>query len=125
MNHRFFYLLLFSSILISKTLLSQTINYGLKYDGIGDNREFFSKHNVAETIFGSRIAVTAGTTIDSIHHLCAGFSYFYEFGSSFGELPPHLILYYEVAKNNLGLKMGSFPRKENIKMPLALIADKY
>jgi hypothetical protein len=125
MNYRFFNILTFSILLLSGNLFGQSINYGLKYDGIGDNREFFSKHNVAETIFGSRIAFSAGTTVDSIHHVRAGLSYFYEYGSSFGEIPPKLILYYELANSNFGLKMGAFPRKEHIKMPLALISDKY
>ncbi len=106
-------------------LHAQTLEYSLKYDGIADNREYFSPHHDAETIFGSRLGFALGTSIDSIHQFRAGLSYFYEFGGSFGELPPHLIMYYSVDHHKWAFKIGAFPRKENIPYPNALISEKY
>lgn len=110
---------------ISISLNAQKLEYGLKFDGIADNREFFSVHNDAETIMGSRVALTLGSTIDSIHQFRGGLSYFYEFGSQFGEISPTLILYYQVEKNNWGFLMGAYPRKENVIFPHAMISEKY
>lgn len=116
-----FFLLLFVST-ISK---SQSTDYSIKFEGIADNREFFSNLDMPETIFGSRLAFSLGTTVDSIHHVRAGLSYFYEFGSTLNHNLPSLLLYYQVEKNNLSFIMGAFPRKENLCLPFAFVAEKY
>jgi hypothetical protein len=104
---------------------AQKFDYGLEFDGIGDNREFFSGLSIPETILGSRIGFDAGATIDSIHQIRAGFSYFYEFGTEFLKLKPQPVLYYSVEKGPLSFKMGAFMRNQTINFPLALISDKY
>jgi hypothetical protein len=103
----------------------QKLEYNLKFDGIADNREFFSRYGQAESILGSRVAISVGTTIDTIHKVRVGLSYFYEFGSVYGEIPPHLIMYYQVEKGKWGYLMGVFPRKEHIVFPYAMISEKY
>lgn len=105
--------------------IAQNLEYGLKYDGIGDNREFFSAHSDAETFLGSRVAFTMGTTLDSVHRFRGGLSYFYEYGSELLEQPMQLILYYAFENEKLGFTMGAFPRKENLFFPHALISEKY
>lgn len=120
-NPALFFLLLFFSTVIN----GQTFDYALRYDGIGDNREFFSRYSQAETFLASRIGADLGTTIDSLHQFRAGLSYFYEYGSELLELKPQLILYYAIQKENWGFKMGAFPRKENIDYPYAFISEKY
>lgn len=118
--------ILFSILLLSSILaLSQTFQYGIKFDGIGDNREFFSPYNEAETIMGSRIAFDLGAKIDSFNQFRAGLSYFYEFGSVLLEQNPQLILYYSVNKGPFVFKMGAYPRKENITFPHAILSEKY
>jgi hypothetical protein len=102
---------------------SQTI--GLKFEGIGDNREFFSGFNKSETILGSRITVDAGTTIDEHHQVRAGFCYFYEFGSELLELKPKPIMYYRYNTDRWNIGMGSMPRNEVLNYPLAIISDVY
>lgn len=104
---------------------AQTFEYGLKYDGIGDNREFFSPYSQAETFMGSRLGFDVGASIDSVNKFRAGFSYFYEFGSELWEQKTQLILYYSIDKGPWGFKMGAFPRKENIILPHAIISEKY
>lgn len=112
-------------LILPRITRAQKLEYGLKYDGIGDNREFSSKYSKPETIFGSRLAIDAGSTIDSIHQFRAGLSYFYEYGSDLLELKPQLIMYYSMQKESWGFKMGAFPRKENIYMPYAFVSEKY
>lgn len=104
---------------------AQTVEYGLKYDGIGDNREFFSPYNQAETFLGSRISFDVGNSIDSIQKFRVGLSYFYEYGSELFEQKPQLILYYSIDKGFFGFKMGAYPRKETLKYPHAILSEKY
>lgn len=106
-------------------LFAQKFEYGIKYEGIGDNREYFSRYSTPETIFGSRLAGTVGFTTDSIHQFKTGISYFYEYGSKFLELPPHLLAYYSFNNEKLLFKMGAFPRIENLSFPIFFISSKY
>lgn len=117
--------LFFFFVFVNPIVRAQSADYSVKYEGIADNREFFSNLDVPETIFGSRLAFSVGTTIDSIHHVRAGLSYFYEFGSALKHNLPSLLLYYQVEINNLSFLMGAFPRKENLSLPLALVSEKY
>lgn len=104
---------------------AQEFEYGLKYEGIGDNREYFSPYHEAETILGSRLAADVGFLIDSKHKFRTGFSYFYEYGSEFLELKPQLIMYYSFEENGLSFKMGAFPRIGNLPFPSVLLSSKY
>jgi hypothetical protein len=106
-------------------LVAQKIEYGLEFEGIGDNREYFSGYSQPETILGSRVGLDAGTRIDSIHQIRAGVSYFYEFGSELLEQKPHPILYYSVDKGPWSFKMGAFMRNQTINFPIAILSDKY
>jgi len=106
-------------------LFAQKFEYGIKYEGIGDNREYFSRYSTPETIFGSRLACTVGFNTDSIHQFKTGISYFYEYGSKFLELPPHLLAYYSFNNEKLLFKMGAFPRSENLNFPAVFISSKY
>ena len=112
-------------LLFSMAVSAQTFDYALRYDGIGDNREFFSPYNQAETFLGSRLGFDVGTTIDSLHQFRVGLSYFYEYGSELLELKPQLIMYYSNQKGSWGFKMGAFPRKENTYYPYAFVSEKY
>jgi hypothetical protein len=105
--------------------VAQKLEYGLEFDGIGDNREYFSGYNQPETILGSRIGFDLGTRIDSIHQIRVGLSYFYEFGSELLELKPQPILYYSVEMGPLLFKFGAFMRNQTIHFPLAMLSDKY
>lgn len=104
---------------------AQTIDYQIKFTGIGDNREFFSNYNEPQTILGSRGNITLGAALDTVHSLRMGIDYFYEYGSSLGELPPEMILFYEAHKDAWRFRMGNFNRAEVIQYPLAIMADDY
>ena len=83
-------------LFFSLGLFAQKVEYGLQFEGIADNREFFSGYSEPETILGSRIGFDMGTSIDSIHHIRAGLSYLYEYGAEFPGKELHPILYYSV-----------------------------
>jgi hypothetical protein len=104
---------------------AQDFGYNVIYEGIFDNREYFSGYNEHETIFGSRISGSAGALFDSTHTLKAGLSGFYEFGGKLGDLPPELLLYYSFSNTAFELKMGAFPRSGVINFPNALFSEKY
>jgi hypothetical protein len=114
-----------SILLFGVCLSGNAQNLGFKFEGIGDNREFFSGHNKSETIFGSRLIIDASTTIDTHHTVKAGLSYFYEFGSQLFEQKPQPILFYDFQKGTWTIKMGSMPRNDVIEYPLAIISDVY
>ncbi|MBN2261614.1 MAG: hypothetical protein JW735_01810 [Prolixibacteraceae bacterium] len=117
--------LFFLLVFVNTFATAQSTNYSVKFEGIADNREFFSNLDVPETIFGSRLGFSIGTTVDSIHQVRAGLSYFYEFGSTIYYNLPSLLLYYQVEKNNFSFLTGAFPRKENLCLPFAFVAEKY
>lgn len=103
---------------------AQTIAYHIQFEGIADNREFFSPYADAETILGSRIMGTVAN-IQGDHKLEGGFSYFYEHGSELLELTPQMILFYSFSNNAVDFKFGSFPMKETIDFPITLLSERY
>jgi hypothetical protein len=113
------------ALLFSLQLTAQKVDYTFRFTGIGDNREYFSGYNKPQTILGARGAFMLGTRLDSINQVKAGIDYFYEFGGEFGELKPHLILYYQAANDPWLFRMGTFTRNEVLDLPLAIMADDY
>jgi hypothetical protein len=95
------------------------------YEGIGDNREYFSGRHVSETILGSRLAMNLGFSIDSVHQVKAGLAYFYEYGTKLGELSPWPVLYYAYQNQGSFFNMGVMPRNEVLNYPLAILSDRY
>ena len=69
MKNYIFIILLFVSILGS----AQKFEYSTIFEGIGDNREYFSGKAQSQTILGARGAFEIGTSIDG-HKLRAGLS---------------------------------------------------
>jgi hypothetical protein len=111
--------------LTSSGLFAQKFDYCVKFEGIGDNREYFSPYHNAETILGSRLSLTAGFTTDSVHRVSAGFSNFYEYGSRILEQPLVPILFYNYTSSSLRFTMGAFPRSESFVIPSAFISERY
>lgn len=112
--------LLFS--LFSLSVWSQNFKYSLLYEGIGDNREYFSYIAKPQTILGSRAAFELGLQTDE-HQMRIGLSQLYEFGSSIDFHDPKLIVYYQFKNNNLEFDFGAFPRRNKIDFPLAMLTD--
>jgi hypothetical protein len=105
-------------------LFAQSQKPGLRVtlEGIGDNREFSGGISYSQTILGTRGSFEASFSIDG-HHLVAGLSHLYEFGSKPGYHQPAMILYYQYEDPVKSFHFGSFPRKNLANFPLALMAD--
>lgn len=104
---------------------AQSLDYHLLFDGIGDNREFFSVYADPETILGSRFEASLGVAVDNSQRFQLGASYFYEFGSEINSQKPQLLLYYEINQDVWSFKMGAFPRNGNVYYPHAIVSEKY
>ena len=97
---------------------------GLKviFEGIGDNREFSGGHSLSQTILGTRGSLLATFQKDN-HNLTAGFSHLYEFGSQPDNQKPEIILFYKYSGQKKTFHFGSFPRRDLINFPLAMLTD--
>ncbi len=115
---------LLSVLLVCLTLVSnsQNFEYQVLFDGIGDNREYFSRIAMPQTILGVRGAFELGVEIEG-HRLRGGLSELYEFGSKIDFHQPKLILYYQFTGKKTEFAFGAFPRQGKIDFPLAMLTD--
>ncbi len=116
------HILLLCTLFVTGLAHAQQFRYQGTFEGIGDNREFFSRKAWAQTILGSRGSFEAGVDIDR-HSLRGGISHFYEFGSTIDSQSPKLTLYYAWEDEVRTFRFGSFPRRNLIDFPLAMITD--
>lgn len=115
-------LLILLFILMFSVGKAQNYEYLILFEGIGDNREYFSGKAMSQTILGSRGAFELGY-INGNHRLRTGLSHLYEFGSSIDYHKPNLTLYYQYSDNRKDFLFGAFPRRGRIDFPLAMITD--
>ncbi len=115
-------ILLLLLCLVSMNTMAQKLEYSATFEGIGDNREYFSRKAKSQTILGARGAFEIGTSIDE-HKIRGGLSELYEFGSEIDFHQPKLILYYQLDKEKTNFYFGSFPRRNLIDFPLAMLTD--
>ncbi|MFW6277707.1 MAG: hypothetical protein ACOC1J_03460, partial [Prolixibacteraceae bacterium] len=109
-------------IIISFSALSQEFEYQVLFEGIGDNREYFSGKAESQTILGSRGAFELGMEIEN-HRIRGGMSQLLEFGSDLDYHKPKLIIYYEYIDLQKTFLFGAFPRRGKIDFPLAMLTD--
>ena len=117
-----------TAILIPVTayaLQSQVFNWELRYHGFFDNREYFNKYTIDQTIFGSRISGELGCSFNENNRIMAGADYLYEFGSKGEWIAPDVIAYYNGKWKSLNFYLGAFPRADKTDMPLALMTDTF
>jgi hypothetical protein len=110
------------AVLFSFVVQAQQTEYKITFEGIGDNREFFSKKALSQTILGSRGAFEVGLAADN-HRIRGGLSQLLEFGSDFDFHKPKLTLYYQFSDEIKDFKFGAFPRRGTIGFPLAMLTD--
>ncbi len=115
-------LLLISFIFLSLIVNSQDFEYQVLFEGIGDNREFFSAKAHSQTILGARGAFEVGVDIDG-HKLRGGLSQLFEFGSEIDYHTPKLAMYYQFNNEQAEFAFGAFPRRGKIDFPLAMLTD--
>ena len=111
-----------SFVLFSFMGKSQNFEYQVLFEGIGDNREFFSNFAMPQTILGTRGAFELGVEMDG-HRLRGGLSQLYEFGGDIDFHQPKLTLYYQFNDKQTEFVFGSFPRRGKIDFPLAMLTD--
>jgi hypothetical protein len=102
--------------------ISQNFEYQILFEGIGDNREFFSGKAKSQTILGSRGAFEIGVEMDN-HRIRGGLSQLLEFGSDLDFHKPKLTLYYEFTDIKKAFLFGAFPRRGRIDFPLVMMTD--
>ncbi len=113
-----YFLLILSPIWVT----GQNFEYQVLFEGIGDNREYFSGKAMSQTILGSRGAFELGVE-SSNHRIRGGLSHLFEFGSDLNYHKPRLTLYYEYSDEKKDFLFGSFPRRGRIHFPLAMLTD--
>ena len=101
---------------------SQDFEYQVLFEGIGDNREYFNEYTYPQTILGARGAFEVGIKFDN-HQIRAGLSQLLEFGSDYDTQKPKLTLYYQFNDTQKEFLFGSFPRRDKINYPLAMLTD--
>lgn len=109
-------------ILLPYLGMNQNFEYQVLFEGIGDNREFFSNKALPQTILGSRGAFELGVEFDG-HRIRGGVSQLQEFGSDLDFHKPKLTLYYQFIDEQKEFIFGSFPRRGKIDFPLAMLTD--
>jgi hypothetical protein len=109
-------------VLITFLGKSQEFEYHVLFEGIGDNREFFNDLAYPQTILGARSAFETGVMFDN-HRLHGGLSFLQEFGSDIDAQKPKLTMYYQFKDNENEFLFGTFPRKNRIDFPLAMLTD--
>lgn len=102
--------------------VGQEFEYQTLFEGIGDNREYFSGKANSQTILGSRGAFEIGINTED-HRIRAGLSQLFEFGSELNYHNPKLTLYYSYTDDQKDFLFGAFPRRGRIDFPLAMLTD--
>ncbi len=115
-------LLILFLFFISMFAKSQNFEYQVLFEGIGDNREFFSNLAHSQTILGTRSAFELGVEKEG-HRLRGGVSYLFEFGSDIDAQKPKLTMYYQFENEKINFLFGAFPRRGKIDFPLAMLTD--
>lgn len=112
-------------LFFSTTLVAQKFETDVCFEGVFDNREYFSPYNSHKTILGGRTSVAFGSSFDSTHIFRFGLSEFYDFGDTKREFRFDLLMYY--AYQNKGFKMyfGAFPTHGLLETPRALLKDEH
>lgn len=118
-------LLIFLALTCSwaNAMQAQSPRFYIGFDGILDNREYFTPYAMHQTIFGARINPGVAFTWDTVHQIHVGLNYMYEFGGDFLGVAPQIDLYYSFQGEQLQFRFGSFPRRELLNEPLMLMTD--
>lgn len=115
-------LIFITFILFSLIGKSQNFEYQVLFEGIGDNREYFSNYAMPQTILGARGAFELGVEMDG-HKLRGGLSYLFEYGTDIDYHLPKLTMYYQFSDEQKDFLFGAFPRRDRIDFPLAMLTD--
>lgn len=117
----FFILSLFN--IVVKAQFKEKTELFVEFTQILDNREYFNSFIRPQTILGASSNLIFKAEVDQGHSLNAGFYYLYEYGHRMDAHRPKLNLFYEYQSSGYEFYFGSFPRKNVLEYPKALITD--
>lgn len=112
-----------SLYIFPECLFSQHFDWEAGYQGFFDNREYPNEYARSQTMFGSHAYGYAGFTLDPHHAFYAGMDFLYEFGGEIRVESFHPIVYFQLKRDYIDLRLGAFPRKTLIGLPLFLQTD--
>ena len=93
------------------------------FNGFFDNREYFNAYVEPQTMFGSHMFAYAGFSLNESQAIYGGLDFLYEFGAKVNRESVKPILFFNFSKEYIDLRMGAFPRKYLIELPLFLQSD--
>lgn len=104
-------------------LKAQKACYEFTFDMIADNREYFNVYAIPQTILGSRADIQGGFELDSVQSVFVGLNHMIEFGHPLNGIMPVMDMYYHYEDKHYNVFLGSFPRKNLLFYPLAMLTD--
>jgi len=118
-------IVLLSGFLLFMTLINAQDGFELQgeYVGFLDNREYFNKHNRAQTMFGNRFDAKLQIKIDSTQNVYVGLDYIHEFGAAANTISLFPVIYYSYRNRNMDFQFDSFPRYKNLDYPHLILTD--
>ncbi|GHT57502.1 hypothetical protein FACS18945_1980 [Bacteroidia bacterium] len=108
MKLRFTLFLCFTAIFCAN---AQRFEWGVNALGFADNREYQSKYQIDQSMFGIRLAPEIGLGFGDNHHLRVGVDVLKEFGREMNKNDVTYTAYYHFQKEPFSFYFGSFPRK--------------
>jgi len=118
------FVVFFFIILIQQSINAQkAVEWHVLNKTFIDNREYFNSYAKPQTIFGTRLDLSAGFSIDSVHSVQAGADFLYEFGSSNEDIKISPTIYYHYNSKDIEFLFGAFPRHKNLEYPKILHND--
>ena len=105
------------------TIEAQQLDYFVEFSHFLDNREYKNDYEPSQTMLGARLNGMLGAKIDSTQGFMGGINYLYEYGDKINGNTPTVNLFYYYRSADLTGYLGSFPRRNLLNYPLALLSD--
>lgn len=110
-------------LFLSQEASGQSFIWNAGMHGFFDNRELFNDYTQPQTIFGARTFASFGLALNDHQEFAAGVDLLFEFGSETGSIQPEPILYFSHDSKHSEIKIGAFPRRSLVNMPLYMLSD--
>lgn len=121
---RFLLLLAAVTLYMAPRAAAQEVVWGAYFDFFFDNREYKSRLNWPQTLFGARIAPELGVSWDGRHSLMMGYSMLANFGAKPFQTDNELFGYYQYNSPKFKAWAGVIPRYKMIgEYPSAFFSD--
>jgi hypothetical protein len=112
-------------LFISNSLKGQEFIWKAGNFSFFDNREYFNKYVLPQTMGGTQTFANIGIKVDENNSFSAGVNFLYEFGGNIVDSNFKPIVYYQYNSNHAKLFMGSFARHDLYKIADVLECDTF